>query len=152
MGLDNIPVTYACKNKNTAVLDDDGRIDCVLTQNSGGCPWKNELDSSGIKPKVVLGMFGTDCWYRGKYAQYLIDSYDAPFSFYGEGTYDENGDESYGLDSEQCYELSDYMKYIHHNNNKLISKDGEDVTDDWLYISWWLEFVAKNCNGIVSWF
>lgn len=152
MGLDNIPAIYACKKKNTAVLDDDGKIDCNLTQDSGGCPWKNELDSSGIKPKIVLGMFGTDCWYRGKYAEYLISKYDAPFSFYGESVYDENGDEEYGLSPDQCYELSDYMNSIHNANNRLISEDGEDITDDWIYISWWLEFAAKNCDGIVSWF
>lgn len=153
MGLDNIPASYACKNNNTAVLDEDGRIDCKLTQTSGGCPWKNDLNSSGIKSKVVLGMFGTDCWYRGKYAQFLIGPYDAPFSFYGETTYDiENDHESYGLSSSECYELSDWMKSMVSSKGQLMLEDGEDVTDDWIYIAWWLDFVAKNCNGMVSWF
>ena len=52
-------------------------------------------------------MFGADCWYRGKYGNYLLsvlgdkeDTYndDSSWTFYGSGHV--NGDE--GIDSDDC--------------------------------------------------
>jgi len=156
MGLDNIPNAYACKKAGTAVLDEDGRIDCKKTQEQDLCPWKSQLEISGIEQRVVLGMFGTDCWYRGKYAQALISEYDAPFSFYGEVQgVDDDGNEDLGLNSEQCLEMSEWMKDIVDNNDVYSAEHNEpewEYREDWLYIAWWLEFVAKNCDGFYSWY
>jgi hypothetical protein len=151
MGLDNIPVQYACIKLGTAIKDEYDRIDCKKTQEVGCCPWKNQLESSGIQQKVVLGMFGTDCWYRGKYAQTLIDSYEtAPYSFYGENTIDDNGEENYGLTAEQCMELSIFMQ----EEIDDAEDNGERLEnhEDWVYIAWWLKFCSENTSGIISWF
>ena len=146
MGLDNIPNVYACQKAGTAIVDEDGRIDCKKTQEEDLCPWKSQLQLSGIEQKVVLGMFGTDCWYRGKFAQGLINDYDAPFSFYGEVQgIDDDGNEDLGLNPEQCLEMSEWMK------DMVEIGDVEDK-EYWIYIAWWLEFVAKNCEGFNSWY
>ena len=146
MGLDNIPNVYACQKAGTAIVDEDGRIDCKKTQEEDLCPWKSQLQLSGVEQKVVLGMFGTDCWYRGKFAQSLINDYDAPYSFYGEVMEeDEDGNEVLGLNPEQCLEMSEWMK------DMVEIGDVEDK-EYWIYIAWWLEFVAKNCEGFNSWY
>ena len=69
MGLDNYPVVYPCKKQNTAVFDDDGAIDCQMTMDCDGCPWKQEL---GNEDGQVLGIFGAPCWYRGNWGNRLM--------------------------------------------------------------------------------
>ena len=168
MGLDNIPTNYACKKAGTAVLDEDGRIDCQKTQEQDLCPWKSQLEISGVEPRVVLGMFGTDCWYRGKYAQGLIADYDDnPYDFYGIAIehINENGEveDREGLDSDQCLELSEWMdeladiKYdesvgLHEALDLEIDSDANDIVKDIRYIAWWLKFVANNCDGFTVWY
>jgi hypothetical protein len=151
MGLDNIPTYYACKNQGTAIIDVDGRIDCQLTQQKGCCPWKNELEKSNVTQKVVLGIFGTDCWYRGKYAEALTSEYDnAPHSFYGAiQSMDDDGNTEEGLSPDQCIELSEWMDDIYDDYG---ADFDPEIVDDWKYISWWLTFVANNCDGFRSWY
>ena len=85
MGLDNMPMVYPCEG--IAIKDSDGRTDCVATQACGNCGWKNEFESDPLTKnlKPVTGMFGADCWYRGKYGNYLLnvfsDSEDTVQSF-----------------------------------------------------------------------
>ena len=157
MGLDNIPNEYACKKANTAVLDENGRIDCRKTQEQDLCPWKSQLQLSGITSQPVLGMFGTDCWYRGKYAEALTSEYeDRPYSFYGEVQgCDEDGNEDLGLNPKQCNELSDWMEMIIAETDEYLLEVEDDefpAREDWIYIAWWLKFVAKNCDGFHSWY
>mgnify|MGYP006290849635 CR=1 FL=1 len=151
MGLDNIPKIYACKKLGTAILDEDGRIDCKKTQDENLCPWKSQLETSGIKQRVVLGVFGAECWYRGKYAQSLISEYDnSPYDFYGEAIgMDDNGNPEEGLTSSQCMSLSDWMNDIYGDYG---DEFDSELADDWNYISWWLSFVSKNCDGFISWY
>jgi hypothetical protein len=148
MGLDNIPNVYACQKAGTAVLNEEGKIDCKLTQEQDLCPWKSQLEISGIEQRVVLGMFGTDCWYRGKYAQALISDYDAPYDFYGEvQSVDEDDNENLGLNPDQCIEMSQWMEDV--CNNEYVDPK---VKEDWVYIAWWLKFVANSCDGFFSWY
>lgn len=165
MGLDNIPREYACKKIGSAILDEEGRIDCRETQEQNLCPWKSQLEVSGIEQRVVLGMFGTDCWYRGKYAESLISDYDdAPHSFYGrELSMDDSGNTEEGLDPEDCLELADWMdeladiKYDESTGwqealDIEVDSDANDIVKDIRYIAWWLKFVANNCDGFTVWY
>jgi hypothetical protein len=165
MGLDNIPNVYPCKKENTAILSDDGRIDCDATMEADKCPWKRESENShllkisGATP--TYGMLGTSCWYRGKYGNMLlsllengsIDSYaDTAYSFYGEG----GDDGKEGLSVQYCKDMSQYMKnhteefsnraYVNNPN------EAEDLIKDWIYATWWLQFVAENSEGSAVWY
>lgn len=157
MGLDIIPREYACVRAGTAVYDEDVRIDCKKTQEQDLCPWKSQLQLANITTQPVLGMFGTDCWYRGKYAEGITEEYeDRPYSFYGEVQgEDEDGNEDLGLNPEQCNEFSEWMEMIIAEEEEYLLQVEDDewqVKDDWVYIAWWLKFVANNCNGYFSWY
>jgi hypothetical protein len=162
MGLDNIPKRYPCID--VAVKDQDGRIDCIETQSCGKCTWENESKSNpmlaGINP--VLGMFGTSCWYRGKYGNYLlrllegIDSNDyksdTKYSFYG-GNFPD-GEE--GISPDECLEMSKYMKdnteKFAYQARQVHPDEEKEYISDWIYASWWLEFAGKHCNGSAIWY
>jgi hypothetical protein len=164
MGLDNIPKEYACKKIGSAVLDEEGRIDCNKTQEQNLCPWKSQLEISGVPQRVVLGMFGTDCWYRGKHAQALIHEYDdAPYSFYGkELSMDDSGNVEEGLEPEDCLIFADWMDEladVKHEESvgwqealDLELESNKEVIEDIRYIAWWLRFVANNCDGFTVWY
>ena len=115
MGLDNMPMVYPCEG--IAIKNSDGITDCVATQKCGNCGWKNEFESDPLTKNLipVTGMFGADCWYRGKYGNYLLnvfsdseDTYDndTGYSFYG--NVHVNGYE--GIDSDDCISMSKFMK------------------------------------------
>lgn len=167
MGLDNIPNVYPCKKRGGVVLDKDGRIDCEKTMNAGNCPWKQEYESNVMvsKSKPAYGMLGTNCWYRGKYGNALLnlfehgdfDAYgDTQYHFYGEGF--ATGKE--GMSVEYCLEMSKWMKdntekfaeqaiaYAESNNDS----NPQDLISDWIYASWWLDFVAKYADGSNIWY
>jgi len=148
MGLDNIPREYACKKIGSAVLDEEGRIDCAKTQEQNLCPWKSQLEISGIEQRVVLGMFGTDCWYRGKYAEALVSDFDPPYSFYGkELSMDDSGNVDEGLEPDDCLEFADWVDELADEKS-----DDLDFSTDVRYIAWWLRFVANNCDGFTVWY
>lgn len=164
MGLDNIPVKYACKDKGTAVLVDD-RIDCEQTKSSGGCPYLNEKNSSPHVANIggVLGMFGTDCWYRGKYGNSLLrelSSSDPNSPFDGDEFYGKEIDDFEGLTPEMCLELAHDMddfaeSWVKHVMNTYVNETEENrisLINDWTYASWWLKFVANHCDGSVVWY
>jgi hypothetical protein len=163
MGLDNIPKVYPCKKENTAILTEDGRIDCAKTIEAKKCPYKREADSSvllnqsGAKP--TIGMFGVSCWYRGKYGNMLLsllengdmDSYEATeYSFYGDGGDDE------GLSVDYCKNMSQFMKNHSEEfaNRAYVNypDEAEDLIKDWIYASWWLDFVAEYADGSHIWY
>lgn len=169
MGLDNIPKVYPCEKANTVVYNTDKRIDCDETQSCGGCPWKNQYEANPLLKEAIptYGMLGTGCWYRGKYGNSLLNlsengdfhSYgETKFSFYGNGF--DDGEE--GLTPEYCIEMSQYMKnetehfaamvrdYLERNPEENI--DEKDLINDWIYASWWLEFVAEYGNGSRVWY
>jgi hypothetical protein len=82
-------------------------IDCEATQACGGCPYKTALAKQDGLGKAVYGMFGTDCWYRGKYGNWLLEDAgiggDDDYSFYG------NADDSTYKTARSCIELADLI-------------------------------------------
>lgn len=167
MGLDNIPKQYACKKRGTAIMaprmNGDGEqlidpetgepmmaIDCQETQKAGGCPWLTELNKQDelIKAGRVYGMFGTDCWYRGKYGNYLLeettngDTMGDGFSFYGDN---EDGTEKSPQD---CRDLADFI------DNICDTADEQDMElyQHLRYAEWYLRWAADECDGLVCWY
>ena len=160
MGLDNIPRQYPCEEK---AIREEGRIDCVATQNAGFCTWKNEYESNPLvnDTRPAIGIFGTDCWYRGKYGNWLLsvledqdDAYHTTkegYSFYGNG----DGEEE-GISPDECLEMSKWMA----DNTELFAFQArknhpdraQEITKDWIYASWWLKFVGEKCDGSQVWY
>lgn len=169
MGLDNIPQVYPCKHANTAILDDEGRIDCKATQAANQCPYKTQYENDPILKDSVpaYGMLGTDCWYRGKYGNYLLSQMSKhnpsfPFdeySFFGDLDEDENSQG--GISVEECLDMSEAMfeyleSWIHYvKTSSDVAGDIENekaLIGDWIYAAWWLKFVAINGEGSGVWY
>ena len=178
MGLDNFPHEYPCKRQGTAVIEkrthtwedehgnahseDSYPIDCEATHEAGGCPYRNANPPEGS----VIGMFGTHCWYRGKYGNWVIralaskstdiDSVDE----YGTMNDDDN---FYGTDMEgmyrppeACRDLADKMEaeLFGRGSSLVFINDGteDDRTDDAKYAIWYLRWVADECDGMDAWY
>ena len=156
MGLDNIPLVYPCVKQGTAVLttlkttpgNTEPRISCAETQEAGGCPWQEAKD----KPEhgSVIGIMGTDCWYRGKYGNALLEEY---------GTYDELDHLTFYGDLEDgqvksigsCLELADHLDEI-----KVSVQEFHDVTAEdkqgLEYAAWYMRWVAEAGGGLSCWY
>lgn len=175
MGLDNIPRKYACTeiNPDKVVWEvrDNGTkyIDCEKTIASGNCPWSNQYQYSvkndslmdGAVPSV--GMFGTGCWYRGKYGNWLLSLLPTyanvePFNF---DFYGPDGGDEEGLSADDCLALASYMsKHIesfvyavaNYMKDRSDVQNGQTIIKDYIYAIWWLKFVAENCNGSAVWY
>jgi hypothetical protein len=167
MGLDNIPHAYPCKKQGTAVMtprmgkdgnqltNDDGSpmfsIDCEATYNAGGCPYRNDFDKSGLSGGAVYGMLGTDCWYRGKYGNYLVERlgiYDETegLSFYGA-----LGDNSHKSPHE-CNLLADAIEDALNDSGDDLDEDGNSLTKEYAYAIWYLRWSALNTEGLDCWY
>ncbi len=169
MGLDNIPNTYACQSKGTAVvvpkLDDNGEqifdefglpetwLSCEATMEAGGCPWKTVL---GHRKGQVLGLIGTPCWYRGKYGYWLLEKLD--MALYGETLYGEGEEVGAGYISENdLHSIADAIteSYTEEDGVTRLTEiiiDGENLADDIWYLADWCRFTALYCNGAQSWY
>jgi hypothetical protein len=163
MGLDNIPKKYPCESVASKT---DGRIDCDKTKACGNCTWENEYKSNPLVKDIApsYGLFGTSCWYRGKYGNALlsmIDGNDDPYAdntlginFYGDGF--ANGDE--GIDADDCISMSELMadnteKFAFQiKSRKEYAEREKDLIQDWIYASWWLKFAGEKCNGSSIWY
>jgi hypothetical protein len=174
MGLDNMPHEYPCKRQGTAVIDkkthtwedEDGvtlsedsyPIDCDKTIEAGGCPFTN---ANPPKAGRVMGMFGTHCWYRGKYGNWVISALNSDATNINLiDHYGADGDDSfYGteLDStyrpvQECLDLADKMEAaLEQRGGRLVFGD-DDRTDDAKYAIWYLRWVAKDCDGMDAWY
>ncbi len=165
MGLDNIPHRYACERLGTAVkvdiLNKDGvaiideetglsekRIDCRETQVQGKCPYLISVSKTDLQEGSATGIFGTDCWYRGKYGNYLIEALQLPdfeYSFYGD-----NEDGTYKSPL-SCLSLADTMEE-RMTEMGTVTIDGDVVDKEVKYAIWWLRWVANECNGSDAWY
>ena len=164
MGLDNLPRKYACESLEESrhfagetsllVRGDEYAIDCASTQDKDGCPWKTEFDKTSFDTHGPTGMLGTDCWYRGKYGEYLLTSSctEVQLSFYG------SDDEGY-LSPAYCEELAAEMAAL--SDDVFISTNPKDydsntnpeiLKQDWAYAIWWLRFAADFCDGSITWY
>jgi hypothetical protein len=161
MGLDNMPKVYPCKPKASLV---DGKIDCDATKACGNCTWENEAIKN---PTVTLsgrtyGMFGADCWYRGKWGNGLLSALNGTFdvwgaessgyTFYGNG----HPDGSEGISPDECYEMANFMEkstedFIH-SIKQQYPDQVKEYNDDWNYAIWWLRFVAEFADGSATWY
>ena len=172
MGLDNIPKQYPCKTQGTVVMtprlnergepvkQQDGDdfhlvIDCQATQACGGCPYVNELNKQDKEAlgNPVYGMFGTDCWYRGKYGNYLMEAIgygdSDEFSFYGDN---EDGTEK---SSASCLTLAQVIDEAFDECDEedgVYRMGGEDISPDLRYASWYLKWAAEFADGLVCWY
>ena len=168
MGLDNIPKEYPCKRQGTAVmvrrLNQDGQpfrgqdgefvesISCEETAERNACPYQRAVKATGMTEGAVYGMFGTPCWYRGKWGNYLIEALDngeGEYSFYGDS--DDEGTKS----PENCLATADYMEGL--LNEKVAEfpefiVNGEDLVPQIRYAIWWLRWVAHEANGSTCWY
>lgn len=164
MGLDNMPAAYPCRLGNTAVLEpildkegkafveEDGspsnRVNCGATQAAGGCPYKTARDAEGLSDGEVYGMFGTDCWYRGKYGNYLIQALglnDDEVNFYGE-----NSDGTHKTPAE-CMELAEVMEDAWYEKGALVH-EGENLNNEVRHAIWYLRWCAKFGVGMDAWY
>ena len=169
MGLDNIPKQYPCKTQGTVVMtprlnkdgvaltEDDGStmmvIDCQATQACGGCPYVNELNKQDKEAlgNPVYGMFGTDCWYRGKYGNYLMEAigYDESFDFYGDN---EDGTEKSKASCLSVAQVIDEALDECDEEDGVYRMGGEDITADLKYASWYLKWAAEHADGLICWY
>ena len=156
LGLDNIPAIYPCIQHNSAVKDNQDRIDCVATKEAGGCPWDEEL---GKQPGAVYGMLGVSCWYRGKSGNWMLDEmrqagYEPPTDFFGSSDDvmgldpEEEGDE--GLNPEECLLLATWMEDHAEAYSKVAVRDVGDDPEElrqavmrWRYAAMWLRWISQ---------
>lgn len=157
MGLDNIPHRYPCRDAGTAVLvaktysTPDGdetvdQIDCDATQAAGGCPW---LNANPPTEGRVYGIMGAQCWYRGKYGNYLLENFGA---IDGNDFYGDNEDGTYKSPT-SCLSLADEI------DGMLVSYEGETLTDEQqetrtglIYAAWYLRWAAATTDGLDCWY
>jgi len=161
MGLDNMPMVYPCVKENTAIMK-DGRIDCEETIKADQCPYKREKESDPLTKDMrsVYGMFGTDCWYRGKYGNNLLAKmkrHNNDFPYDEDGFY---GDGEDGISEDECSDMSDVMinfteSWVHYVNTNIDYETEEErktLIDDWIYAAWWLKFVGNYGEGSGVWY
>lgn len=166
MGLDNIPMEYPCVKQGVAIMTDDNRIHCDNTMNSGNCPWKTEYEKNYLvkDTQPTYGMFGTPCWYRGKYGNFLLSILEGNTSSWGNGhgEYSFYGDQDQGISVEYCLDMHQYMTdnaeefasqlSEYQKTNEGGSINTEETIKDYIYATWWLKFAAKHCNGSKTWY
>lgn len=170
MGLDNIPGQYPCKKNNTAVMDEDNRIDCQATINAGMCPYHTIKKNDPLVKDIggVLGIFGADCWYRGKYGNYLLaelarwnEKFDEEMedgTFYGD--IQEDDDTQGGISEDECIRMSEIMSkyseswsdYVNNSGKYVTAEEKKNAINDWIYAAWWLKFVGENADGSAVWY
>ena len=162
MGLDNIPYKYPCQTQGTAVMvarkdregnpltNEDGSpslsIGCQETQACGGCPYKNAYDKSGLTGGAVYGIMGTDCWYRGKWGNHLLQVAGHYSDSDSDTFYGDNEDGTY-KSPESCVALADTI------DDLLAEEDFDTETTEGLrYAEWYLRWAAEECEGLTCWY
>ena len=167
MGLDNMPHRYPCERLGTAIkvdiidkegnplLDDatglpEKRIDCEATIKAELCPYVLAKKKSGTVGGEVYGILGTECWYRGKYGNYLLEALgihdNESHNFYGD---DDDG--SY-KSPQSCRYLAEAMEEALHEKSGVVMLEGQDVSVDVKHAIWYLRWVADNCSGMDAWY
>ena len=168
MGLDNMPMVYPCKKENIAIMTDDGRIDCKSTIAANQCPYHREINKNVLVRDIspVYGMIGTNCWYRGKYGNYLLQTmqdFNSLFPYDMNGFYgdiDESEESQGGISEDECLNMAEAMiqfseSWVHYVNTKSNAEneaEREALINDWLYAGWWLKFVGNYGEGSGVWY
>ena len=155
MGLDNMPVIYPCESKHGAMYG--GEEGCVSAMDADLCPWQDRFDEQAGK---VVGMFGTPCWYRGKWGNVMLGAAAAVSGdkvpgegFYGTGV---DGNED-GLDPDECRYLSGWMRdhveaYVagREANEETEGVSAKEAYEEFKYAADWLDWVADH-GGANAW-
>lgn len=145
MGLDNLPAKLPCITQKTAIYvdgDPEGVVDCAETTEACGCPFNDAKDRP--ETGAVHGIFGSPCWYRGKYGNALIEEY---------GSYDEIiGVSFYGTSDEGTYKDPDECRMLATYLDELVPEAKEEHQADLVYAAWWLEWVAEHGDGSYCWY
>lgn len=157
MGLDNIPLKYPCRTQGTATVTPDDAVDCSATQQNGGCPWANATNRPD--DGRVLGMLGTDCWYRGAHGENILDVLDVDrnnFSFYGDN---EDGTVK---SATSCQALSDEIERAQASiddadlTRRLAEHNNDSTPADFRaharYAAWWMNWAGKEAGGASCWY
>lgn len=161
-----MPKTYPCKKENTAILNKEGQIDCIKTQEAHQCPYQREKENDPMMKDIssVVGMFGTDCWYRGKYGNYLLSemsNHNNEFPYDENGFYgDINDNEEGGISINGCLTMSismlqfteSWVHYVKTASTAENKEDQESLINDWIYAAWWLKFVGNYADGSEIWY
>lgn len=167
MGLDNIPHVYACRKQGTVIesprLDKDGNplteedgsvvmaIDCKATQEAGGCPYTKAFATSGLEGGAVYGIFGTDCWYRGKWGNWLLEDTGLYDETTGVSFYGALGDNSHKSPHE-CLILADAISNFLDDEPDWKASEGDADASDLAYAEWYLRWAAEECEGLDCWY
>ena len=160
MGLDNIPNPYPCAGKETTIRTIDDKLDCDSMIEKKICHFYNSKHSVGI--------FGTNCWYRGKVIAYELEALG----------HENLGDEFYqDKDSDELPELKSELESIlknldskseeekknlkgagwngHFENGKMVWEtysNYENITNEIKDVINWLEILIKNECGFRAWY
>ena len=131
------------------------QIDCQATQACGGCPYVTELNKQDKEAlgNPVYGMFGTDCWYRGKYGNYLLEAIgygdSDDLSFYGDSEDGTEKSKASCLTLANCIDASiDECQ----EEGGVYRMNGDDITPDLRYASWYLKWASEFADGLVCWY
>lgn len=165
MGLDNIPAEYPCIVRGLAVyvdvVDENGVVkthehdglpiqqhSCNATQEAGRCPIL--LDTTRPTEGAVTGIFGTDCWYRGKWGYVVAAELDVDASdLYGR-------EDTARLDEDGCFALAeDIAEALEERlaeTGAFKNDEGDDLEPDARYLIWWLRYVATEAGGMRAWY
>ena len=160
MGLDNIPEPYPCAGKETTIRTKDDKIDCTKMIEKKVCPF---YDS-----QHAVGMFGTNCWYRGKAIARELEALgyeDLSNEFYQEKDSDELPELKKNLENllnEFDLMSEDEKKNLkgagwngRYENDKFIWEtysNHEDVTREIKDVINWLDVLIKNECGFRAWY
>ena len=159
MGLDNLPITAACVAEHGELFA--GQAGCAEAADAGLCPWKLEF---GDREGAVLGIFGSPCWYRGRFGNWALEAVTAetgekpPVTWYGTGKNPDDPGEL-TLDPDECTTLAAWMEarvepYVKArlDDAQRNDYDGNGAFDEWKYAADWLRWTAANCGGSSAWY
>lgn len=156
MGLDNYPADYPCTVRGTVIYDDQRRIDCDATKAAGGCPWLS--DPTRPAGGHVIGMFGTSCWYRGKWGNALVGVFVG-----GDNDFFGDNDDATRKSPDSCLALADAIDaaLTRLSDADLVERAaGADMGEEdpaaireYLgYASWYARWAAAEGNGLKAWY
>lgn len=160
MGLDNIPNPYLCAGKETTIRTKDDKLDCNAMIKNKTCPFYNS--------EHAVGMFGTNCWYRGKVIARELEAIghdDLSNEFYQDKESHELPELKSELESilnnldslpeEEKKNIKGSGWNGHFENNKLVWEtysNYDDIKKEFRDVINWLDILIENECGFRAWF
>ena len=160
MGLDNIPDPYPCAGKKITLRTKDDKLDCNAMIEKKVCFF---YDS-----KHAVGIFGTNCWYRGKVIARELEALgyeNLADEFYQDKKNNELPEIKSELESilnsldslpeEEKKNLKGAGYNGHFKNGNFIWEtysNYDDITNELKDVIKWLEILIKNECGFRAWY